>query len=138
MRKKVLVIEQNFSLGFALKNILSDCFKVVVVPNAFDGMNELSQKRFECIILSVEHKTGRPNEFLCHLNSSSLLKNIPLIVICNCAYQEVKRNFEKDNVIEIFKKPFDPLRILNTVKGICNHVDTSQVLTKKNKLLNLN
>ncbi len=138
MKKKVLCIEQNYSLGFVIKTVLSESFNVINVPNAFDAMNELSQEEIDCIILSVEQKNVQSLELLKHLHSSSLLKDIPVVVISDYEDEKLKSACIKHNVSETFKKPFDPLKLLESIRVLCSPVDTTQILFKKRKVLNLN
>lgn len=138
MKKKVLCIEQNHSLGFVIRTVLSESFSVKVVPNAFDAMDELISEDTDCIILAIEKENIQSHNFLQHLRSSSLIKNIPAIVISDYENNQLRNMCEQSNIAKIFKKPFDPLRLLDTVRNLCNSVDTSQVIFKKRKLLNLN
>ena len=138
MKKKVLCIEQNHSLGFVIKTVLSESFFVKVVPNAFDAMDELIKEETNCIILALEKENKQSLNFLQHLRSSSLLKNIPAIVISDYEDNQLREICDLNNISKIYKKPFDPLRLLETVRSLCSTVDTSQVLFEKQKMLNLN
>lgn len=138
MKKKVLCIEQNHSLGFVIKTVLSESFLVKVVPNAFDAMDELIKDEMDCIILALEKENRQSLNFLQHLRSSSLLENIPAVVISDYEDQQLREICRLNNISKIYKKPFDPLRLLETVKNLCSTVDTSQVLFEKQKMLNLN
>ncbi len=138
MKKKVLCIEQNHSLGFVIKTVLSESFLVKVVPNAFDAMDELIKEETDCIILALEKENVQSHSFLQHLRSSSLIKNMPTIVISDYEDNHLRNVCEQSNIAKMFKKPFDPLRLLDTVRNLCSTVDTSQVIFKKRKILNLN
>lgn len=138
MKKKVLCIEQNHSLGFVIKTVLSESFLVKVVPNAFDAMDELIREETDCIILALEKENKHSLNFLRHLRTSSLLKNIPAIVISDYEDSHLKEICQQSDISKIYKKPFDPLRLLDTVRNLCSTVDTSHVLFEKGKILNLN
>lgn len=138
MKKKVLCIEQNHSLGFVIRTVLSESFFVQVVPNAFDAMNELINEDTDCIILALEKENVQSHSFLQHLRSSSLIKNIPTVVISDYEDNHLFNICKQSNIAKIFRKPFDPLRLLDTVRNLCITVDTSQVIFKKRKILNLN
>lgn len=137
MKKKVLVIEQNHSLGFVIRTVLNESFLVEIVSNAFDAMELLTQKEIDCIILGVEKEISQSQLFLQHLKSSSLLKDTPIVVITD---QDVSfiDFWEKMGVSKVFKKPFDPLKLLDYVQAICSPIDTTQIIFKKRKILNLN
>lgn len=137
MKKKVLVIEQNHSLGFVIRTVLNESFLVEIVSNAFDAMELLSQKEIDCIILGIDKKNSQSHFFLQHLKSSSLLKDTPIVIITD---EELpfKDFWDKMGVSKVFKKPFDPLKLLAYVEAICEPIDTTQIIFRKRKILNLN
>lgn len=138
MKKKVLVIEQNHSLGFVIKTVLNESFRTIVVSNPFDAMDMLSQHNIECIVLGIDKKNPDSHSFLQHLKSSSLLKNIPLVAITDMDEETFKDLYGENDVYHVFQKPFDPLKVREAVMSLCNPIDTTQVLFKRRRLLNLN
>src|SRR5574338_1527771 len=101
MKKKVLCIEQNHSLGFVIKTVLSESFLVKVVPNAFDAMDELIKDEMDCIILALEKENRQSLNFLQHLRSSSLLENIPAVVISDYEDQQLREICRLNNISKI-------------------------------------
>lgn len=138
MKKKVLVIEQNHSLGFVLKTVLNESFDTLVVSNPFDAMDAISQHEIACIVLGIDKRNGESHSFLQHLKSSSLLKNIPLVALTDMDAKVFKEIYGENDPLCIFPKPFDPLKVKETVTGLASTVDTTQIIFRKRKILNLN
>lgn len=137
MKKKVLVIEQNHSLGFVIKTVLNEAFKTIVVSNPFDAMDVLSQHDISCVVLGIDKKNPDCHSFLQHLKSSSLLKNIPLVALTDMDESSFREMYAQAEVCGVFKKPFDPLRVRAVVEDLCHPTETP-VLFRRRRLLNLN
>ncbi|MBW7840222.1 MAG: response regulator [Chitinophagaceae bacterium] len=138
MKKKVLCIESNNSLGMVIKTVLSDSFRVSVVNNIFDAMDQLPCADFDCIVLSVEQRNMLPAALLHHLDSSAFFREIPVVMLSDYEDEQLSQIRDVYEVAAFFRKPFDPLRLADSVKSICYPVSTSEVLFKKRKFLNLN
>lgn len=138
MKKRVLCVEQNYSLGFVVKTVLSNSFDVVLVYNIFDAMEKLQQHEYNCILLAIEKNNPLPAALLQHLRSSSLYKNIPVVVLSDHESENLVAMCNDFEIADFFKKPYNPLHLLDAVKSICQPVDTSQILFKRTKSINLN
>lgn len=138
MKKKVLVIEQNHSLGFVVKTVLNEVFTTIVVSNPFDAMDVLSETEIACIVLGIDENDQQSHSMLQHLKSSSLLRNIPLVALTDMRKKDFLKIFGSGTVTAIFEKPFDPLKVRERVGELCKPVDTSQIIFRKRKTLNLN
>mgnify|MGYP001254016551 CR=1 FL=1 len=139
MKKKVLVIEQNHSIGFVIKTVLSEAFKAIVTTNPFDAMDVLSQNNdILCIVLGIDKRSSQSHSFLQHLKSSSLLKNIPLIALTDIDEDTFREMYGENEISGVFKKPFDPLKVKQSIENLCHPVDTTQIVFRKRGILNLN
>ncbi|MCO6496152.1 MAG: response regulator [Chitinophagaceae bacterium] len=138
MKKKVLCIESNLSMRLVIQNVLSESFRVKTVSNIFDAMDQLPSSGFDCIVLSVEKRNLLPAALLHHLNTSCFLKDIPVVMIADYENEKLRKICDDYDVSGFFKKPFDPLRLYESVRTICYPPDTSQIILKKRKFLNLN
>lgn len=139
MKKKVLCIERNNSLAFVLRTVLKNSFNTKVVSNALQAIDELhGDTPTDCIILSVEKQNFRNRALLQHFKTSSFLKDIPVIVLADLYDKELEALCEEYNVTEVFEKPFDPLKLLDTLEEQCCPSLDSQIIFKKRKILNLN
>ncbi len=138
IKKKVLVIEQSPSLGLVIKTVLNESFLTKVVNNPFEAMDAMMENKISCIILGIDNKSGQAKVFLEHLKSSSLMKNIALIVLTDIKERDFKRMYGKNKVSRIFEKPFDPLKLLDTVIEVSEIKKDEEVVLRKIGLLSLN
>lgn len=137
-RKKVLVIEQNPSLSLVFESILHYSFDTFIVSNPFDAMDVLSENKIGCIILSVDKKNVQTHSLLQHLKSSKLLKKTPMVVLTDIEKRLFIRLYPKNGVTQIFKKPFNPLEVLETVNKICDSPDELTFSALEYSILNPN
>ena len=97
-----------------------------------------SEKKTDLIILSIENEQDENVELLYHLGSSSLLRDIPVIILSNTNYEELKSVCLESNVHAFFVKPFNPLELSEKINQIILTTNESQILYKKRKIFNLN
>lgn len=139
MKKKVLCIERSSSLSFILRTVLRKSFDVQVVSNALMAIGRLQKSGdIECVILSIEKGNFRNIALLQHIKTSSFLKDIPIIVLTDVYDDELKKLCKLYGVLEVFEKPFDPLKLLDTMEEYFFPTSDSEIIFKKRKILNLN
>lgn len=137
-RKNVLVIEQSPSLGFVIKTVLNESFNTRVVSNPFDAMDVLSENEISCIILGIDDLNGQAQSFLEHLKSSSLLRSVPLVVLTDIEEETFRDMYGSTQIEKVFKKPFDPLKVLEKVVEVSESEERDDLLLRKRSLLSLN
>ena len=139
MKKNVLCIEKNRPICFLIETLLNDKYAVFSYENNFLAMEEIaSGKTIDLIILSVEDAQDENIEMLYHFSSSSILRNIPVIILSNTHYEELKPFCLESNVHAFFTKPFNPLELLAKINQTILTTNESQILYKKRKVFNLN
>ena len=139
MKKNVLCIEKNRSICFLIETLLKDKYSVLSVENNYEAMESISSvKRIDIIILSIENSQDDNVELLYHLGSSSLLRNIPVIILSNTSYEELESVCLESNVHAFFTKPFNPLELSEKINQTILTTNESQILYKKRKIFNLN
>lgn len=137
-KKKILVIEQNPSLGFVFDTILQSSFNAFIVTNPFDAMDVLYENEINCIILSVEKRNTQTHSLLQHLGSSKLLKATPMVVLTDIRKDHFRRLYPQNKITIIFKKPFNPNEVLEAVNKICEETVASAGLAPRYCIMNLN
>lgn len=139
MKKNVLCIERNKSICFLIETLLKDKYTVWSFENNYMAMERIgSGKVIDLIIVSIENAQDENVELLYHLGSSSLLRNIPVIILSNTIYEELKSFCLESNVHAFFTKPFNPLELSEKINQIILTTNESQILYKKRKIFNLN
>ena len=139
MKKNVLCIEKNRSICFLIETLLKNKYRVLSVGNNLQAMERINSGiEIDTIIISIENCEDENAELLYHLSSSSLLRNIPVIVLSNSMYDEMKSSCLESNVHAFFTKPFNPIDLLEKIDQTMNVTCQSQILHKKRKAFNLN
>ncbi len=139
MKKNVLCIEKNKSICFLIETLLKDKYSVLSVENNYEAMESISSiKMTDVIILSIENAQDDNVELLYHLGSSSLLRNIPVIILSNVSFEKLQSVCLESNVHAFFTKPFNPLELSEKINQTILTTSESQILYKKRKIFNLN
>ena len=139
MKKNVLCIEKNRSICFLIETLLKDKYTVLTVGNNLLAMERInSGVDVDTIIISIEDAEDENAELLYHLGSSSLLRNIPIIVLSNSKYDDLKSICLESNVHAFFTKPFNPIELVEKIDQTMLVDKQSQILHKKRKVFNLN
>lgn len=139
MKKNILCIERNRSIRFLIETLLKDKYAVLTVGDNLLAMERInSGVDVDAIILSIEDAEDENAELLYHLGSSSLLRNIPIIVLSNSKYDELKPICLESNVHAFFAKPFNPIELVEKIDQAMLVDKQSQILHKKRKVFNLN
>lgn len=139
MKKNVLCIERNRSICFLVETLLKNRYTVLSVSNNLLAMERINSGiDIDTIILSIENPDDENAELLYHLGSSSLLRNIPVVVLSNSKYDDLKSICLESNVHAFFTKPFNPIELAEKIDQTMFIDKQSQILHKKRKVFNLN
>jgi CheY-like chemotaxis protein len=119
MKKEILVIDDNKPMRYVIQTLFRKHYKVTAVPTGLAAMNFLRQGHLpSLIIVSAELDDMANWELVKHLSLSPLYNDIPMIVISSEDEATVKANVMKYNAAEYFAKPFNPLRLIESVDTI--------------------
>lgn len=126
-KKKVLIIEDDWSLCSLLENILKPTYDVTAVQNCVEAWSWLMNGNCPALIIS-DFKLPRINglELAENLKSSGIFRGIPIFIISGKNEPNLKERCEKQGVNAFFKKPFSPVILVSAIKEILtteNHVD---------------
>ena len=138
MKKNILCIEKNRSICFLIETLLKDRYSVMPVNHNLLAMERINSGiEIDTIIISIENAEDENAELLYHLGSSSLLRNIPIVVLSNSKYDDLKSICLESNVHAFFTKPFNPIELAEKIDQTML-IQQSQILHKKRKVFNLN
>ena len=119
MRKEILVIEDSKAIRFMLQTILRKHYKVTSVSDGVSAMYCLRKNALPDLIILNPDLTDFPDwELIKYLQSSHLYSSIPMMVLSNQIEEETRVNSIKYGVVDFFVKPFNPLRLLESVDNI--------------------
>ncbi|MFS8083633.1 MAG: hypothetical protein ACMG51_09285 [Ginsengibacter sp.] len=138
MKKKVICIDRNNAICFLVKTVLKNNFQVFTEHDIMKAIELLhNHQQLDAIILSIDSEEDEFNEILHHISTSSFFSSTPVIILSES--EDLQKLAAKNpNVIAVFTKPFDPLKLLNLMnEHVLNNVET-QILSRKRKIFHLN
>jgi DNA-binding response OmpR family regulator len=139
MKKKVLLVDQNEAISFLITTLLEKDFDTCRVKDSYYAIKELtSGKPFDIIIVSIESKHDENFQLLQHIKSSSLLKNIKLLVLAGPDNVELERECDLLKIGAYIEKPFDPLLFTQTIRCLMPAQQVIKEEKKHVKIFNLN
>jgi DNA-binding response OmpR family regulator len=116
MKKEILIVECSKAMRFLLHTIFKKHYKVVSVPDGISAMYYLRQgNKPDLIVLDPELSDMPEWELVKHLSLSPLYNQIPLVVISSLDENQLRVNAMKNSVAEYFTKPFNPLKLVESV-----------------------
>jgi DNA-binding response OmpR family regulator len=119
MRKEILVIDDSKAIRFMLHTILRKHYKVTSVADGVSAMYCLRKNALPDLIILNPDMTDFPNwELVKYMQSSHLYSSIPIVVLSNQPEEETRVNSIKYGVVDFFQKPFNPLRLLESVDNV--------------------
>ena len=119
MRKEILVIDDSKAMRFMLHTILKKHYKVISVPDGLSAMYYLRNERQpDLIIMDPELPDFSDWELVKYISTSHLFAGIPLMVVSSDNEETTRARAINYSVAEFFLKPFNPLRLLESVDNL--------------------
>jgi DNA-binding response OmpR family regulator len=119
MIKEILVIDDSKAIRFMLQTILRKHYKVTSVADGVSAMYCLRKNALPDLIIMNPDLTDFPQwELVKYFQSSHLYSSVPRIVLSNQSEEDTRVNSLKYGVVDFFQKPFNPLRLLESVDNI--------------------
>lgn len=139
MKKNILCIERSNSICFLIETVLKDQYLVKTAFDGFEGIRVLnSHYPVNLVILSIDSPTDDNVGLLQHIKTSSLFKDMPVIIISSFVDDFLNDLCNENNVLALFSKPFDPLKLLYVINNQLETTKNSEILPQKRKVLHLN
>ncbi len=116
-KKKVLIIEDNIETQLIFKVYLRDKYNVEVVDNGEKGIEFLSSKPYDILLLDI-NLPGKLNgeDVLKETRNALNLKNFPIIVITAYALKGDKERFLNLGANNYLSKPVEKLVLLEEIQ----------------------
>jgi len=123
MKKRLLIVDDEPSIGLILEHYFSKEYDVVVKANGHEAMSWLQEGNFiDCIVADFEMPLMNGLDFIRQLQVSTLYKNIPLLMLSGKDETSTKILCLKHGADDYIVKPFNPeeldIRIKNMLKKI--------------------
>lgn len=119
MKKSILTIVDSTALNYVFTTIFKKDFDVVSVSTYNEAFQHLRSNRFDdLIIINIPDTESDNFRFLAHMNSSSLFRNIPKVVISKSGDRLLKKKAIALGASFFFQKPFDPAVLCEKVREL--------------------
>ena len=114
--KKILVVEDDPSMRWLLKNLLRNKYEVVTKNNGLEAFSWLSvQNTPDLIISDIKMPIMDGFELLENLSISGLYKNIPIIMLTGFDQLETSKRCMNHGACSYIVKPFKPRELLEKI-----------------------
>jgi two-component system chemotaxis response regulator CheY len=111
--KKILVVEDDHSMRWLLKNLLRKKYEVITKNNGLEAFSWLSIENIPDLIISdIKMPVMDGFEFLENLSISGLYKNIPVIMLTGIDEPATRKRCYDLGAYSYLSKPFKPTELL--------------------------
>jgi len=111
--KQILVVEDDPSMRWLLRNLLRNKYDVVIKNNGLEAFSWLSVQNIPDLIISdLKMPVMDGFEFLESLSISGLYKNIPVIILTGYDEPETRKRCLDLGAYSYLVKPFKPSELL--------------------------
>lgn len=123
MKKSLLIVDDEPSLGLILEHYFSKEYTVTIKLNGLEAMDWLQDgNHADCIVADLEMPFMNGFEFIIQLQTSILFKDIPLVMLSGKDETSHKISCLKLGADDYMVKPFNPdeldIRIKNMLRRI--------------------
>jgi len=117
--KKVLVVEDDPSIRWLLKHLLRDRHEIIIKNNGLEAFSWLSVRNIPDLIISdIKMPFMDGFEFLENLSTSSLYKNIPVIMLTGFIEAETVKRCLELGAYSCLAKPFNPNELFDQIASV--------------------
>ena len=139
MKMNVLLVDQNEAISFLIKTLLEKDFDTCHVNDGYFAVKAFaSNKLFDLVIISIDSLDDDNFQLLQHIKSSSLLSDIPLLVLAGAHNKELEKACRKTGIADYIEKPFDPIIFLEKIRQLEPMKQMTNPNKKFVKIFNLN
>ena len=136
MKKSVLTIESNRALQYLVATVLKTKYPVSSVQNSRHAMQLFSSGyEADLVIIDIPNKDTENFELLDHIVTSSIFKNVPIIVLSASRDEELKNSCLQIGAADFLTKPFDPVYLFERVDQLLSE-NMPDVISKRRKIFN--
>ncbi len=122
MRKRVLIVEDDFFVRTLLNFLLKEQYEVVSVENGHRGLIWMDKGNLPDLILSdIDMPQIDGFDLLQHLRHSGYYRDIPVIMLTGFDDDQTKSKCLSAGAAECLTKPFNPPDLLEAINSVLNN-----------------
>jgi response regulator RpfG family c-di-GMP phosphodiesterase len=123
MKRTILSVNGNKPFNYILKTVLSDKYAVLLAANPVSGLRLMKEyKNLDLILIDMDMFPSEAIDFILHVKTSVILDK-PIIVLSSGDMNLLHSRFSKIRIQEIFKKPFNPVILLQLIDKLLMPID---------------
>lgn len=122
IRKRVLIVEDDFFVRTLLNFLLKEQFEVVSVENGHRGLIWMDKGNLPDLILSdIDMPQLDGFDLLEHLRRSGYYRDIPVIMLTGFDDEQTKSKCLSAGAANCLTKPFNPPDLLEAINTVLNN-----------------
>lgn len=138
MKKAILTIDNSKAISYVFNTMFEKDYEVTSVQNFSEAINHLqSTPSNDLMIIDIPDADSENLEFLEHISTSSIFRNIPKVVISKSDDQQLKNRSVQLGASLFITKPFDPVYLSGKVQDLI-YENGKKSIIKKRRSFNLN
>lgn len=138
MKKAILTIDNSKAISYVFNTMFEKDYEVTSVQNFSEAINHLqSTPSNDLMIIDIPDAESENLEFLEHISTSCIFRNIPKVVISKSNDQQLKNRSVQLGASLFITKPFDPVYLSDKVQDLI-YENGKKSITKKRRSFNLN
>jgi two-component system, chemotaxis family, chemotaxis protein CheY len=128
--KRVLVIEDDASLGWLLERMLRGKYEVILMNNALDAWSWLTDGNVcDLVITDLNMPSLSGLQLLENIKGSGLLRDLPVMILS--AQEDSHEECKQLGAVSCIGKPFEPQMFINEVKRCLEHTSDAMVSSSR-------
>lgn len=116
MKKKILVLDDEMSIGMLLQNFLSKDYDVTTIFNALEALTWLDENIPDLIICDIQMPEMDGYGFLTKVRERGFTKHTPVIMLSGRAESKERIKCYRFGAQDYLTKPFNPEELEELVK----------------------
>jgi len=116
LKKKILIIEDNFETQLVFKIYLREFYEVEVSDNAETGLELIKNNRFDLLLLDINLPGKLDGNDVLRIVKHELKIKLPVVVVTAYAMKGDKENFLAKGADGYIAKPVEKSLLLEKVK----------------------
>ena len=107
-------------MNYLLKTVLQKEFRFRSVEDVLSAFHLIKSTDVSALIVDIDYFSNHSWEFIEHLRSSKIF-DFPIIILASENTEMLQRKSYELGVDEIFFKPFNPVDLIASIRGIISH-----------------
>jgi len=117
MKNSVLIIDDDATIRFLLKNILKE-YEVIAMEDGYEALSWLNSGNVpDLILLDIEMPNINGRVLIRRLKSSYKHRNVPIVIMSGTDSKLIKNSFIKLGASDFIVKPFADNDFLERIKS---------------------